>query len=227
MLFSGNARYGKALSAARRTAPAAAGLYNADEVLVQVPQECRPPRQRSTPVRSDRNKSLVCGRQQSHVQRSEVGRNVTWRRCHQRSAWLSDILADRSFCPISQTNRNLLYREKIAPKTRLRPEVNALPDLGLLAQMKGDSVHAISRRNFSGRNTGERYFYLRAGAPDFQVISAVNHFIRNTEKSPLLQEIDPEPDQNANRNYMDDGLVENAFVNDGWCSHRGDKRRRT
>jgi hypothetical protein len=147
--------------------------------------------------------------------------------CHHRSTWLLDFFTNRSFRPISQTNRDLLYCGKIAPKTRLRPEVNALPDLGLLAQMNGDSMHTISCRNFSGRNTRERYFYLRACAPDFQMISAVNHLISNTEKSPLLQEIDPESDKNTNRNYMDDRLVENAFVNDRWCSHGGDKCRRT
>jgi hypothetical protein len=138
-----------------------------------------------------------------------------------------DMVTYRWFRPIGQANRDLSYCEKIAPKTRLRPEVNALPDLGFLAQMNSDSMHAINRRNFSSRNTGERYFYFRACAPDFQVISAVNHLISNTEKSSLLQEIDPESDQNANRNYMDDRLVENAFVNDRWCSHSRDKRRRT
>ena len=146
---------------------------------------------------------------------------------HYRPTWFLDIATYRSFRPISQTIRNLLYREKIAPKTRLRPEVNALPELGFLAQMNSDSMHTIGRRNFSSRNTRERYFYLRACAPDIQVISAVNHLISNTEKSPLLQEIDPEPDQNANRNYMDDRLVENASVNDRWCGHCGDKCRRT
>jgi hypothetical protein len=147
--------------------------------------------------------------------------------CHYRSTCLLNIVTYRSFRPISQTNRDLLYCEKIAPKTCLRPEINALPDLGLLAQMNADSMHTINRRNFSSRNTREWYFYLRACAPDFQVISAVNHLISNSEKSPLLQKIDPESDQNANRNYMDDRLVENAFINDRWCSHCGDKCRRT
>jgi hypothetical protein len=54
---------------------------------------------------------------------------------HYWSTWLSNIVTSRSFRPISQTNRDLLYCEKIAPKTRLRPAVNALPDLGFLAQM--------------------------------------------------------------------------------------------
>jgi hypothetical protein len=106
--------------------------------------------------------------------------------CHYRSTWILDSVTYRSFRPISQTNRDLLYCEKIAPKTRLRPEFNALPDLGFLAQMNSDSMHTINRRNFSSRNTRERYFYFRACAPDFQVISAVNHLISNTEKSPLL-----------------------------------------
>ena len=138
-----------------------------------------------------------------------------------------DVVTDRSFRPVSQTNRDLLYFEKIAPKTRLWPEVNAFPDLGLLPQMNSDSVHTVHRRNFGGRNTRERYFYLRACAADFQVISAINHLICNTEQSAFLQEIDPESDQNANRNYMDDRLVENAFVNDRGCSHCGDKCHRT
>jgi len=40
---------------------------------MKVSQECRPPRQRSTPVRWGGNRPLVCGRRQSHAQRSEVG----------------------------------------------------------------------------------------------------------------------------------------------------------
>jgi len=143
------------------------------------------------------------------------------------TSFCTSCAANRSIRPISQTHRDLLYCEKIAPKTRLRPEVDALPDLGLLAQMNGDSMHTISRRNFSGRNAGERYLYLRASAPDFQVISAVNYLISNTEKSTLLQEINPESDQNANRNYMNDRLVENASVDDRWGGYGGDKCRRT
>jgi hypothetical protein len=112
--------------------------------------------------------------------RSRIGSSKPY---HYRSTRLLDIAIYRSFRPISQTNRDLLYREKIAPKTRLRPEVNAPPYLGFLAQMNGDSMHTIGRRNFSSRNTRERYFYLRACAPDIQVISAINHLIGNTEKS--------------------------------------------
>jgi hypothetical protein len=133
----------------------------------------------------------------------------------------------RSSRPIIQIAGDLSHCEKIAPENRLRPEVNALPHRGLLAKMHGDPMHAINRGNFGSRNIREGYFHLQSCAPDFQVISAVDDLIRHAEKSPLLEEINRETDQNANRDDMDDRLIENAFVNDGWCSHGGDKGRRT
>src|ERR1700730_12332836 len=78
VLCGGDARYGKVLSAARSTAPSVGGLYDAEALFVQVPQECRPPRQRSTPVRSDRKKPLVCGPREPQARRAEVGGKVTW-----------------------------------------------------------------------------------------------------------------------------------------------------
>jgi hypothetical protein len=75
VLCGGNAGYGKALSVARSTAPAVAGLYDADKLFVYVPQKCRPSRQRSTPVRNNGNKSLVSGPRQAR--RSEVRGKVT------------------------------------------------------------------------------------------------------------------------------------------------------
>src|ERR1700694_5430560 len=77
MLCGREARYGKARFAARSTAPAFGGLYDADELFVQVPQGCRPPRQRSTPARSDRNKPLVRGPRKPHARRAEVDGKVT------------------------------------------------------------------------------------------------------------------------------------------------------
>jgi hypothetical protein len=142
-----------------------------------------------------------------------------------RDRWnrLSDVATTHSFRPIGQIRRDLLYGKKITPKTRLRPEVNALPDFRSLAQMNGDSMHTISRGNLSSENIGEPYFYIQACTPNFQVVSAVNNLISDTEKPRPLQEIDPEPHQNANRDYMYDGLVENASVNKRW---RGDGRNK-
>src|ERR1700680_4224641 len=52
-------------------------MHDADELFVQVPQGCRPPRQRSTPARSDRGKPLVRGPRKPQARRSEVDGKVT------------------------------------------------------------------------------------------------------------------------------------------------------
>lgn len=74
-------------------------------------------------------------------------------------------------------------------------------------------MHSIVRSDFGGRNSGKKYINRSACAPHFQVISAVDNFISNTEKPPFLQKKDAKADQNAKRSYMDDGLVQDASVN--------------
>jgi len=79
-----------------------------------------------------------------------------------RSNRLLDIATTGSFLPTGQILRDLLDGKKITPKTRLRPEVNAHPDIGSVAQMNCDSMYTIGRRNFSGENIREPYFYIHA-----------------------------------------------------------------
>jgi hypothetical protein len=93
--------------------------------------------------------------------------------------------------------------------------------------MNGDPMDSKVRGYFDGGNSGEWYDYLSSCPPNLQVISAVNNLIDDTKKTRFLQEINPKPDENAKRNYVYDGLVQDAPVNDGWGRHGRDKCRRT
>src|ERR1700728_1791229 len=93
--------------------------------------------------------------------------------------------------------------------------------------MNGDPVDSKVRCDFGGGNSGEWYDDLSSCTPDLQVISAVNNLIGDTEETRLLQEINPKPDQNAQWNYVCDGLAEDASVNDSRRRHGRDKRGRT
>jgi len=77
VLRGSDAGYRKGLSRAPSSAPAVARLYDAKELYVQVPQECRPARQRATPVRSDRDHPLVCRQRKSQAERPEIDGKVT------------------------------------------------------------------------------------------------------------------------------------------------------
>jgi hypothetical protein len=93
--------------------------------------------------------------------------------------------------------------------------------------MNGDPMDSKVRCYFDGGNSGKWYDYLSFCAPNFQVISAVINLVDDAKKARFLQEINPEPDENAERTYVYDGLAEDAPVNDRWSRHGRDKCRRT
>ena len=105
----------------------------------------------------------------------------------------------------------------------MRPEINAITNLGSLAQVNGDPMDSKVRCYFDGGNSGKRYDYLSFSATNLQVISAVINFVDDTKKARLLQEINPKPHENAERNYVYDWLAEDAPVNDRWGRHGRDK----
>jgi hypothetical protein len=89
--------------------------------------------------------------------------------------------------------------------------------------MNRDPMNSKFRCYFGGGNVGKWYDYLGSSAPNLQVISVVSDLIGDAKEAPFLQEINPKPDENEERNYMYDRLVEDASVNDGWRGHSRDK----
>jgi hypothetical protein len=85
--------------------------------------------------------------------------------------------------------------------------------------MNGDAMDSKVRCYLGGGNSGKWYDYLSSRAPNLQVISAVDNLIDDAKKAPFLQEVNPKPDENAQRNYMYDRLAEDAPLNDGWRGH--------
>jgi hypothetical protein len=92
--------------------------------------------------------------------------------------------------------------------------------------MNSDPMDSKVRYYFGGGNRGNWYDYLGSCAPNFQVISAVDNLIDNTEKTRFLHEINPKSEENAKRNNVYDGLAEDAPVNDRRGRHGRDKCRR-
>jgi hypothetical protein len=55
------------------------------------------------------------------------------------------------------------------------------------------------------------------------VVSAINNLISDAKKPTSLQEKDPKPDQNKNRNNVYYRLVEEAFVDKRWRGYGRNK----